>query len=604
MTQQITMFCCSSSKSIATANVISAPASSTPRKDDGIDSGLKVQPPTDDIRPAPVDGFLAATLMSSLPAHGIVEFNVHPSVPVAIVMKHGSLAGAIYAVCPHKEANLACGDIEESASGCAVKCPRHRKKFPGGLNFDTSTGKNWTGPGPTCTHEEYNADWSVPVFAVRTSRDVSGREWLLVSEEPEVGELPAHARGAINSSSSHGGGGRKSVAKAKQAALMDALGDGDGSFIVPSVHVLQRHTSAGDGEGAALAAAGAGVEGKRQGKGARAWAAWTITAVQQINHDTRLYSLAVQPGQAGPWSGAGPSPTTPTTPTTPAAVDPHSWHVSLTLQGTTGGTSREYTPVSSWEEYQQGKLDLLIKIYPTGKLTSALSALSPGATLRVSEPETTLNTPHLLPSTVGGSYIFEGQASGGGAAVSITHAPGQAGPAPLLAAAGAGWGDTTARGESSRVPVGPGTAIALVAGGTGVTPILQLARWALARGVPPSTRPEQVYILTSSKRKEDVLCRQELAALVQSAQGRCRVLHTVTREGTEPTATEEERGGSVLFSTGRIGSRMLTRLLPSPLPPIARVVISGPQGMFATVRAAFQEAGLANGEDIMVELEA
>jgi len=63
------------------------------------------------------------------------------------------------------------------------------------------------------------------------------------------------------------------------------------------------------------------------------------------------------------------------------------------VAGREGSEERDYTPVSSLEAYRAGQLELLVKIYPTGRLTSTLFAnLAVGSKLGVSAPEPTLNS--------------------------------------------------------------------------------------------------------------------------------------------------------------------------------------------------------------------
>jgi nitrite reductase/ring-hydroxylating ferredoxin subunit len=90
------------------------------------------------------DPFLAGT---------VNEWDACPMKPVALptgaqvnVVKEAS-TGNFYAIdntCAHKKANLCLGDIEDlsshNAQGLCVRCPKHQKKFCGGLYFDLHTG--------------------------------------------------------------------------------------------------------------------------------------------------------------------------------------------------------------------------------------------------------------------------------------------------------------------------------------------------------------------------------------------------------------------------------------------------------------------------------
>jgi len=61
---------------------------------------------------------------------------------LVLVRTHAALR-ALSLLCPHKRAELHLGDIEEAGGRLSVTCPRHRKKFEGGLHFDCATGAAW-----------------------------------------------------------------------------------------------------------------------------------------------------------------------------------------------------------------------------------------------------------------------------------------------------------------------------------------------------------------------------------------------------------------------------------------------------------------------------
>jgi nitrite reductase/ring-hydroxylating ferredoxin subunit len=76
--------------------------------------------------------------------------------------------------CAHKLGEMPLGDIEdggrEGAAGCSVVCPRHRKRFPGGLRFDARDGRAFLAPGPDgkappC--DEFDESWRLAVYEVR-----------------------------------------------------------------------------------------------------------------------------------------------------------------------------------------------------------------------------------------------------------------------------------------------------------------------------------------------------------------------------------------------------------------------------------------------------
>lgn len=583
------MLCCGPTTATATSPSTPAP----PKK---LEDALKVQPPADGIAPPAVEGYVAAALLSSLPQHGLAEYDLSPDVPICLVMKRGALMeGALLSICPHKQASLAQGDIEEGGlgGGCAVKCPRHRSKFPGGLNFDVTTGRNWTGPGKGGNHPEYSPQWSVPVFRTAVGVDGAGRKWAMVSNKPVIGSLPRAVKG---------------TAKAKElASELKDMGTA-GSFEelsgvsppppVLAVHLRERHEDGG-GDGR--------VEGSVGGPHPpRAWTAFSVQSVRRATHDAVIFTLTAAGGcGVGEGLHAGPD------------VDPHCWHVSVAVGAPPGpglpppALSREYTPLSSLSAYTFGSLSLLVKLYPRGKLTSLLAQLTPGDVLSVSPPETTLSTPALLPPAEAGAFSSPvaapapalpssaeaGDVSGSSLLdITYTHAGAEEAGQHVRTP------DVLQRAALRRLPVGVHASIAVVAGGTGVTPALQVVRWALGLEAPPSSVPGTLFLLLCNKTAGDVLAREAVAQLAAESKGRLVVVHALTRGGDAPALSPLEASGGVRFvTTGRPTPDMVRLLVPDST-PLARVIVSGPAGMFDTVRAAFIAAGHA--EEVLVELDA
>ena len=57
-----------------------------------------------------------------------------------VVRTADSLFHVMGGLCPHAKGELHLGDIETIEGAVCVTCPRHRKKFPGGLSYDCATG--------------------------------------------------------------------------------------------------------------------------------------------------------------------------------------------------------------------------------------------------------------------------------------------------------------------------------------------------------------------------------------------------------------------------------------------------------------------------------
>jgi nitrite reductase/ring-hydroxylating ferredoxin subunit/ferredoxin-NADP reductase len=618
-----------SSSSAAAASSSSSSSSSAAAAAAASDSSLLRSPPEAPVVP----GFEALGRPSDLPP--LSHYRIAATgADVAIVRLPDGAVRAVHNVCPHKQAQMHLGDIEDATA--SIICPRHRKKFPGGLHFRLEDGCTFVTQPPQA---KFDPAWCLPVFAVRVENG-----FAYVSERPTSGELPEYASSSGDEGGEVGttGKGRKdggsAAAAAEKAAVLGAAllaaaaggnseggEDGDSPSSPPSsssavalpvpplataVHLHQR-TLLVDGV---------------------SWVPAALQSVTKHSADTNVYRFAPVPGTPAPAFG-------------PVPCDPSSWHVSLRQSLDARAVSREYTPVSALGAWIAAAaaaaaagaaspaassasaspfIDLLVKIYPTGLLTSRLGQAKVGDVWHISAPETTLTLPSMLPPQSGGSSVnnFEGAESareGGGSkrprkTISIEYAAeaGETGSAAggggSTSGTGAGAGAAPVPPEapvaSARLPAsvgGPGSAVLLVAGGTGITPVLQLARWCLG----PSGAVDRVYVLTSNKTADDVLCRSETARLGKGV----RTLHTLTRQAALPALLPEEEGADgsgsarVRFGSGRVSVSTVRSLL-ADLPPAAlqRVVVSGPRGFFETVRDALVGAGYSS--EGIVELEA
>jgi NAD(P)H-flavin reductase len=520
-------------------------------------------------------------------------------------------------------------DIEDSSGSCSgkatggqapgacLKCPRHRKRWGNqGMNFvldenealSTAIGGS-TAAASSCVGEswvkdasvdEYQPRWSLPVYA--TQIDTNGYLW--VSTAPIKGSVSITAASTKKKDkgekSAKGGEANAEAAPAPAAA--------------PALQLRAAPAEAATTSNAA----------------AERWIPATITAVTQASHNSFIYRVSAPADTVTAVNGRSKWP-----------ADRHSWHVNVCLDDPLAHNAaaaeplcREYTPVSdiaSWE--RNGTLDLLIKLYADGKLTSrflrlhqptatggsggvswsasgsasaSAIAIKPDTKVWVSQPSTTLVMPHILPP---GDERIDSEA----AAVKAT------GPGRGL------WG--------------PGSAVALVAGGTGLTPMLQVAEWALRSDAKKEEVPEMIYLLISNRTQGDILLRERIARLTKlsgagsgsgsggggSVGGRLRVLHTLTDTNASSEGStikmpyEQEEGVSVEITTGRVNAAMLRSFLPAPaaVPATAtaqgqgqaqgrlslrRIVISGPEGMMTAAHEQLIEAGYP--EDIIVELDA
>jgi nitrite reductase/ring-hydroxylating ferredoxin subunit len=100
-----------------------------------------------------------------------------------IIVRRGDAFHALHALCPHKQGELALGDLTEIEDAAYVICPRHRKKFPGGLHISCASGAASCPKGEPDESGKFDAAWRVPVYATR----VEGG-WLWLNQEGGGGE--------------------------------------------------------------------------------------------------------------------------------------------------------------------------------------------------------------------------------------------------------------------------------------------------------------------------------------------------------------------------------------------------------------------------------
>ena len=126
-----------------------------------------------------------------------------------------------------------------------------------------------------------------------------------------------------------------------------------------------------------------------------------------------------------------------------------------------------------------------------------------------------------------------------------------------------------------------------LAAGSGITPVLGIVRHLLA--TEPTTRVTVVY---GNRSAASIVFREQLADLKDRYLGRLRVLHVLSREGTD-----------IPLHTGRIDGAKVRSLMTSVLAPddVDEVFICGPQEMSVAARAALLDVGI-DAHRIHVEL--
>ena len=192
----------------------------------------------------------------------------------------------------------------------------------------------------------------------------------------------------------------------------------------------------------------------------------------------------------------------------------------ITLKGTWEGAEvmRPYTPVT--DDDTRGSVTFVVKVYPAGRVSRLLGGLAVGDSVQAKGPR--------------GRFVY----------------------AP-----------------------GVHVAVGMVAGGTGVTPMLQVARALLkdAKAAPTAS----ISLVCANVTEADILCRGELDALAAAHPGRFKVTHTL-----------DEPGAGWAGAAGRVSAALLKAAMPPPGPGVL-ICRCGPGPMTKAVGAMLEEAGYA-----------
>ena len=186
-------------------------------------------------------------------------------------------------------------------------------------------------------------------------------------------------------------------------------------------------------------------------------------------------------------------------------------HIYLTARIDGELVKRPYTPTTS--DDNQGYFDLVIKIYPNGKMTQYLDKFSIGQTIDVSGPS--------------GNLIYRGQ----------------------------GLFDIRARKPDPFVTRRV-QRLGLIAGGTGITPMYQILNELLKEqesSAPDKRVDIKIWLLFANQTEQDILLREELERIVSSHADRFQLWYTVDRPSDDWK-----------YSKGFINDTMVSEHLPPP----------------------------------------
>jgi len=288
---------------------------------------------------------------------------------------------------------------------------------------------------------------------------------------------------------------------------------------------------------------------------------WRLEAISEVSKHTAVYHFTSRDPSRGTPNPIGRGRT----------VWPKTWHTTLrvesvnTCQGSAPYTERAYTPISSATEWENGRCDLLIKIYSSGTATSWLYKQPLGCNVWLSQPHKTLDVPSLVPDLSAATFKR---------------------PASVL----------------------------LILGGTGIVTAAQVLqhREPVKEGVAPAmTVPVS---LICSCREDDVLLAKSMVDWCQGRLDRCTLLMTPSQLGVLPltTAGEQELNAprvlpfpaasepvldelESLDNARVLHTRLTVELLVEELSAMqspCRIVVSGPVSFNSDVTRILSENGV------------
>jgi cytochrome-b5 reductase len=118
--------------------------------------------------------------------------------------------------------------------------------------------------------------------------------------------------------------------------------------------------------------------------------------------------------------------------------------------------------------------------------------------------------------------------------------------------------------------------IGMIAGGTGITPMLQVIKSILKN---PADKTE-VSLIFANQTEEDIFLRQDLEELAEKSDGQFKLWYTVDSKPAEWT-----------YSVGYINADMISKHLPAPAEDVMLLLCGPPPMIKFACKPAFSELG-------------
>ncbi|KAJ1639180.1 hypothetical protein T492DRAFT_938046 [Pavlovales sp. CCMP2436] len=216
-------------------------------------------------------------------------------------------------------------------------------------------------------------------------------------------------------------------------------------------------------------------------------------------------------------------------------------HIQLTFYDEHGQqVLRSYTPT---ETSVPGRFDLLMKVYSGGKMGTHLDELRVGDRVRARGP-------------TGRVSYSPGQFAVGDKVIRCAH-------------------------------------ILMIAGGTGITPMMQIVKAVLRNSGSDRT---QVLLIYASSNPSEVLLLHELAGFAEKHPTQFKLVLTVSRPTSEWEAKANAHDTPVAYETGRVTNSMLVRYAPKfirqrPFPEYAVAGYCGPPSFEGAAKEVLEKLG-------------
>ena len=134
--------------------------------------------------------------------------------------------------------------------------------------------------------------------------------------------------------------------------------------------------------------------------------------------------------------------------------------------------------------------------------------------------------------------------------------------------------------------------IGMIAGGTGIAPMLQLLREIFSNKIEVVNKTTKVTLIFLNKTKDDILCREELDQLVGKSESRFKIVYSLTKDNWEDEKDSENDHKNIKKVTGRVDKKMIEENLPHYSEENSSILLCGRPAMVKeTCQPILEEIG-------------